>query len=226
MLSFNTESPLLAGTPAGTRNNSLSPRTTRHFPGIAKQSQIPMFLVCVFFFLFRFLSIVVQLPGENLKHKFLFLRLDGKIPHSSARRSSGNRPGCAASKRGLLWNLRGPWDGRVSPTAPAAHFANWLRVRAELRDPGEEGEVVGVENCAPSSARQTLMAVKWMLLPSLLLRFRLSSLGAPCVSGGLKEAASSQKAEFAAVLCIVKNLSLFLSFTRFSSTPPPHSLSR
>lgn len=36
MLSFNTESPLLAGTPAGTRNNNLSPRTTRHFPGTAK----------------------------------------------------------------------------------------------------------------------------------------------------------------------------------------------
>lgn len=99
-----------------------------------------MFLVCVFFFLF--LSIVAQLPEENLKQKFLFLRFDGKIPHrgsSNAWRSRGNRPGWAASKRGLLWNLRGPWDRRGSPTAPAAHFANWLRVRAELRDPGGGG---------------------------------------------------------------------------------------
>lgn len=68
--------------------------------------------------------------------------------------------------------------------------------------------------CAPSSARQTLMAVKWMLQPSLLLRFRLSSLGAPCLSGGLEEAASSQKAEFAAALAMLRiSLSLSLSFS-------------
>lgn len=52
MLSFKTESPLRAGTPAGTRNNSLSPRTTRHFPGIAKSPQIPMFLVLLLLFFF------------------------------------------------------------------------------------------------------------------------------------------------------------------------------
>lgn len=70
------------------------------------------------------------------------------------------------------------------------------------------------------------MAVKWMLQPSLLLRFRLSSLGAPCLSGGLEETASSQKAEFAAVLGMLRiSLSLFLSFTRFFSTSLPVSQS-
>lgn len=36
MLSFSTESPLLAGTPAGTSNNNLSPRTTMLFHGTVK----------------------------------------------------------------------------------------------------------------------------------------------------------------------------------------------
>lgn len=58
------------------------------------------------------------------------------------------------------------------------------------------------------------MAVKWMLQPSLLLRFRLSSLGAPCLSGGLEETASSQKAEFAAVLGMLR---ISLSLSQFHS---------
>lgn len=204
MLSFKTESPVLAGTPAGTRNNNLSPRTTRHFPGIAKSPQIPMFLVCGFFSLSVFLS-SHNFQGKTWSRNSFSCVSMTKFPTEAAAAPVGapETDLDAPQVNGACYEICA-----VRETG-AAHFANWLRVRAELRDPGG-GEGVG-GGCAPSSAPQTLMAVKWMLQPSLLLRMCLSLLYAPCLRDGLSEAASSQKAEFAAVLCIVKNLSLCVS---------------
>lgn len=63
MLSFITETPLFAGTPAGTRKNSFSPRTSRHLPGAGIHAYIPMMVTMILS-----PSVTAQLRGKsNLK---------------------------------------------------------------------------------------------------------------------------------------------------------------
>lgn len=82
-----------------------------------------MFLVLLLLLLLFFLSIAAQLPQENLKEKFLFLRLEGRIPTEAAA-PSGAADDVDALQVNRLVIKSAP---SVTQTCPSGRFSRSLR---------------------------------------------------------------------------------------------------